>query len=109
LRGARGRPACRLGAATGTSPDTEALAPQCREPRVAGCELRGSLQLTVGARVLPVWRLVANGLDAWPQVLERGYEGYVAKEDANVRRRPDEGGAQGEDGCGRMSLGLVER
>ena len=25
-------------------------------------------------RVLPVCRLVANGLDAWAQVLERGYE-----------------------------------
>jgi len=30
-------------------------------------------------RVLPVCRLVANGLDAWAQVLERGYEGYVGE------------------------------
>jgi ATP-dependent DNA ligase len=31
-----------------------------------------------------VWRLVANGLDAWAQVLERGYEGYVAKDEASA-------------------------
>src|SRR5262245_8547487 len=30
--------------------------------------------------IFPVRRLAANGLEAWQQVLERGYEGYVAKD-----------------------------
>ena len=33
-------------------------------------------------------RLADNGLVAWGQVLERGYEGYVAKDESN----PYEGG-----------------
>ena len=33
--------------------------------------------------VLPVRRLTANGLEAWAQVLERGYEGYVGKYEAS--------------------------
>ena len=33
--------------------------------------------------VLPVRRLAANGLEAWAQVLERGYEGYVGKDEAS--------------------------
>ena len=32
------------------------------------------------ALIFPVRRLAANGLEAWRQVLERGYEGYVAKD-----------------------------
>jgi ATP-dependent DNA ligase len=28
-------------------------------------------------------RLALNGLEAWAQVLERGYEGYVAKDEAS--------------------------
>jgi len=36
-------------------------------------------ELVHGAR-----RLAPNGLDAWAQVLERGYEGLVAKDDASV-------------------------
>jgi hypothetical protein len=38
--------------------------------------------------VFPVWRLTADGLEAWGQVIERGYEGYVAKDEAS----PYEGG-----------------
>jgi ATP-dependent DNA ligase len=34
--------------------------------------------------VFPVRRLAAEGLQAWAQVLERGYEGYVAKDEARV-------------------------
>jgi bifunctional non-homologous end joining protein LigD len=30
--------------------------------------------------VFPVPRLAANGLEAWQEVIERGYEGYVAKD-----------------------------
>jgi ATP-dependent DNA ligase len=30
-----------------------------------------------------VRRLAPNGLKAWEQVLERGYEGYVAKDEAS--------------------------
>jgi ATP-dependent DNA ligase len=39
--------------------------------------------------VFPVRRPAPNGLQAWKQVVERGYEGYVAKDKASV----DEGGA----------------
>jgi ATP-dependent DNA ligase len=48
------------------------------EDVVAGSEL-----------VFPVRRLEPDGLEAWKQVLERGYEGYVAKDEASVY----EGGA----------------
>jgi ATP-dependent DNA ligase len=41
------------------------------EDVVAGSEL-----------VFPVRRLAADGLEAWKQVVERGYEGYVAKDEA---------------------------
>jgi len=34
--------------------------------------------------VFPVQRLAPDGLEAWKQVLERGYEGYVAKNEANA-------------------------
>jgi bifunctional non-homologous end joining protein LigD len=34
--------------------------------------------------VFPVRRLAADGLEAWKQVIERGYEGYVAKDEASV-------------------------
>jgi bifunctional non-homologous end joining protein LigD len=34
--------------------------------------------------VFPVRRLAPDGLDAWKQVVERGYEGLVAKEEASV-------------------------
>jgi bifunctional non-homologous end joining protein LigD len=35
-------------------------------------------------RVFPVRRLAANGLEAWNEVLERGFEGYVAKDEASA-------------------------
>jgi bifunctional non-homologous end joining protein LigD len=38
--------------------------------------------------VFPVRRLAPDGLEAWAQVVERGYEGFVAKDDAS----PYEGG-----------------
>ena len=34
--------------------------------------------------VLPVRRLAPDGLEAWAQVIERGYEGYVAKDEASA-------------------------
>jgi bifunctional non-homologous end joining protein LigD len=34
--------------------------------------------------VFPVRRLAADGLAAWQQVVEHGYEGYVAKDDASI-------------------------
>jgi ATP-dependent DNA ligase len=43
------------------------------EDVVAGSEL-----------VFPVRRLAANGLEAWKRVIERGYEGYVAKDEASA-------------------------
>ena len=48
------------------------------EDVVAGSEL-----------VFAVRRLAADGLEAWKQVVERGYEGYVAQDEAGVY----EGGA----------------
>jgi hypothetical protein len=39
--------------------------------------------------VFPVRRLAPDGFEAWKQVLEPGYEGYVAKDEASVY----EGGA----------------
>ena len=33
--------------------------------------------------IFPVRRLAADGLEAWTQVVERGFEGYVAKEEAS--------------------------
>jgi ATP-dependent DNA ligase len=48
------------------------------EDVVAGSEL-----------VFPVRRLAPDGLLAWRQILERGYEGYVAKDEASAY----EGGA----------------
>jgi hypothetical protein len=34
--------------------------------------------------VFPVRRLAPGGLEAWAQVIERGYAGYVAKDEASV-------------------------
>jgi ATP-dependent DNA ligase len=34
--------------------------------------------------VFPVRRLAPDGVEAWKQVVERGYEGYVAKDEASV-------------------------
>jgi hypothetical protein len=34
--------------------------------------------------VFPVRRLAPDGLLAWTQVVERGYEGYVAKDEASA-------------------------
>jgi ATP-dependent DNA ligase len=39
--------------------------------------------------VFPVRRLAPDGLEVWKQVVERGYEGYVAKDEASAY----EGGA----------------
>jgi bifunctional non-homologous end joining protein LigD len=43
------------------------------EDAVAGSEL-----------IFPVRRLAEDGIEAWAQVLERGYEGYVAKDEASA-------------------------
>ena len=34
--------------------------------------------------VFPVRRLAPDGLEAWAQVVERGFEGYVAKDETSV-------------------------
>jgi ATP-dependent DNA ligase len=39
--------------------------------------------------VFPVRRLSPNGVEVWKQVVERGYEGYVAKDETSAY----EGGA----------------
>ena len=36
--------------------------------------------------LLPAQRLADNGLKAWAQVVERGYEGLVAKDPASAYR-----------------------
>ena len=38
------------------------------------------------ALIFPARRLAANGLEAWAQVVERGYEGLVAKDEASAYR-----------------------
>jgi bifunctional non-homologous end joining protein LigD len=43
-------------------------------------------QVAGGNLVLPVRRLAANGLEAWAMVLERGYEGWVGKDEASPYR-----------------------
>jgi len=43
----------------------------------------------VRGQVFPVRRPAANGCEAWRQVVERGYEGYVANDETSVY----EGGA----------------
>jgi ATP-dependent DNA ligase len=57
------------------------------EDVVAGSEL-----------VVPVRRLAPDGLEAWKQVIEQGYEGYVAKDE----------GSQYEDSWRRGSRGAVQ-
>jgi ATP-dependent DNA ligase len=42
--------------------------------------------------VFPVRRLAPDGLEAWKQVTERGYEGYVAKDEASATRAGRRGG-----------------
>lgn len=48
----------------------------------AGCD-RARLEKLVSGRdwIFPVRRLAADGIKAWSEVLERGYEGYVAKDE----------------------------
>jgi bifunctional non-homologous end joining protein LigD len=55
------------------------------------CDRRARLEdLVAGSElVFPVRRLASDGLKAWAQVIERGYEGSVAKDEASVY----EGGA----------------
>jgi ATP-dependent DNA ligase len=50
------------------------------------CDRRARLEDVVANNdlVFPVRRLAADGLEAWKQVVERGYEGYVAKDEASV-------------------------
>jgi hypothetical protein len=47
--------------------------------------------------VFPVRRLAPGGLEAWAQVIERGYAGYVAKDEASVYEAgADEAVAEGQ-------------
>ena len=52
----------------------------------SGRERRGCLEDVVAGSdlVFPVGRLAPDGLEAWKQVIERGYEGYVAKDEASA-------------------------
>jgi bifunctional non-homologous end joining protein LigD len=56
---------------------------------------RARLEDVVAGRelVFPMRRLAPDGLDAWTQVVERGYEGYVAKDEASTHEGgPTRGG-----------------
>ena len=60
-----------------------------RRPRVIARPLahrRVRLEAVVAGSelVFPVRRLAPDGLAAWKQVIERGYEGYVAKDEASA-------------------------
>jgi ATP-dependent DNA ligase len=67
------------------------------EDAVAGSEL-----------VFPVRRLAADGLAAWAQVVERGYEGYVAKDEGSQDEGSQDEGSQYEDSWRRGSRGAVQ-
>jgi bifunctional non-homologous end joining protein LigD len=45
-----------------------------------------------GDLVFPVRRLAADGLAAWDQMIERGYEGYVVKAESSVYEAARRGG-----------------
>jgi bifunctional non-homologous end joining protein LigD len=51
-------------------------------------ERRAQLEdlVAAGDLVFPVRRLAPNGLEAWAMVLERGYEGWVGKDEASPYR-----------------------
>ena len=48
-------------------------------------ERRNQLEESVAGadRILPVRRLTSNGAVAWGEVLQAGFEGYVAKDEAS--------------------------
>ena len=45
---------------------------------------RDRLEDAVARSEFAVRRLAADGLEAWAQVVERGYEGYIAKDEASA-------------------------
>jgi bifunctional non-homologous end joining protein LigD len=55
-------------------------------PLQARRELLDEVIAGAGNLVLPVRRLACNGLDAWTQVVNSGYEGYVAKDELSPYR-----------------------
>jgi hypothetical protein len=57
--------------------------------------------------VFRVRRLAPDGLEAWRQVVERGYEGGVAKDEAGVNDGGARGGGVQEKGLGRLEEGPV--
>src|SRR5260370_34679216 len=62
------------------------LQPRGRDPRSQPLYVRRNViedVLDEQDMVLPVRRLADDGLKAWQQVLERGYEGLVAKDPAS--------------------------
>jgi len=69
----------------------QSASPSTADRDLAQHERRQRLKELVAGheRIFPVRRLAANGLEAWKQVVERGYEGYVAKDESSVY----EGGA----------------
>jgi len=71
--------------------------------------------------IFPGRRLAANGLEAWAQVLERGYEGLAGKDDASpyrggrtlswlkVKQRDYRVEARGWDPRAKVSQGLIHQ
>jgi len=64
----------------------------CLEDVVAGSEL-----------AFPVRQLAPDGLEAWQQVIERGYEGYVTKDEASAYEAE-----RGAVGCSKRSCTFEE-
>jgi ATP-dependent DNA ligase len=61
--------------------------PVLRPPRPHGAPTARSprpVWSTSGASWFPVRRLAPDGIEAWAQVVERGYEGLVAKDEASL-------------------------
>jgi ATP-dependent DNA ligase len=62
----------------------QSASPSTADRDLAQHERRQRLKELVAGHNFPVRRLAANGLEAWTQVVERGYEGYVAKDEASL-------------------------
>ena len=60
--------------------------------------------------MFPVRRLAPDGLEAWTQVIERGYEGYVAKDVGDSAGREGEPAGRLESAgrsCGSRYLATI--
>jgi ATP-dependent DNA ligase len=59
--------------------------------------------------IFPARRLAANGLEAWAQVVERGYEGLVAKDPHIAAVGHSRGSRSGSETIGSRSVGGTRR